>query len=530
MPKGYLALVLHAHLPYVRHPEDEGYLEERWLFEGITECYLPILSMLEGLHRDGVPCRLTISLSPTLISMLDDRLLQRRYIRHLKNLVDLAGREVQRTANQPEFRPVAEMYRDLYQRSLSDYKGKYGRDLVLAFKRFQDLGLIEVITCGATHGFLPLLELHPEAVKAQIGVAVDLYRRRFGRNPSGFWLPECAYTPGIDDYLAEHGIGYFFLETHGLTHADPAPRYSVFAPVRCKSGVAAFARDPECSKQVWSSIEGYPGDYSYREFHRDIGFDLDWDYVGPYLGTRGVRGHTGIKYYRITGPTDWKEPYRPGDARETAARHAGNFMFNRERQIEYLAPAMDRPPILVAPFDAELFGHWWFEGPMWLDFLVRKVAYDQDVFKLATPGDYLSWGYDLEQCTPSASTWGYQGYNDVWLDGSNQWIYRHLHAAQGRMINLVRQFPESEGVMRRALNQAARELLLAQASDWAFIMKAGTMVDYARKRFEDHIRRFTRLYEEITRGRIDQKWLGQVESVDNIFPDIDYRVYAPVGG
>ena len=169
-------------------------------------------------------------------------------------------------------------------------------------------------------------------------------------------------------------------------HSRPKPRYAMFAPILSPAGVAFFGRDLESSKQVWSSTEGYPGDYNYRDFYRDIGYDLDYDYVRPYLYS-DHRGHTGIKYYKITGKTDDKQPYCPKAALETAAVHAGNFMFNREKQVEYLCLHMDREPIIVAPYDAELFGHWWFEGPQWLEYLIRKVAFDQQTIKLGTPGN-----------------------------------------------------------------------------------------------------------------------------------------------
>jgi 1,4-alpha-glucan branching enzyme len=201
-------------------------------------------------------------------------------------------------------------------------------------------------------------------------------------------------------------------------------------------------------------------------------------------------------------------------------------MFNRERQIEYLASVMDRKPIVVAPYDAELFGHWWFEGPEWLDYLVRKVTYDQNVFELVTPGDYLNTYRRNQVSTPSLSSWGYKGYNEVWLEGSNDWIYRHLHKAAERMADLAKAYPSSDGLRRRALNQAARELLLAQSSDWAFIMKTGTVVPYAVRRTKEHLWRFTKLYEDIRRESIDEGWLSDIEYRNNIFPEIDYSVYA----
>ncbi len=296
--------------------------------------------------------------------------------------------------------------------------------------------------------------------------------------------------------------------------------------MHCPSGVAAFGRDPETTRQVWRSIEGYPGDFDYREFYRDIGYDLDFDTIKPYLPAGGIRANTGIKYYRITGKTEHKEPYVRSRALRKAAVHAANFLSNREKQVELLASGMDRLPVIVAPYDAELFGHWWFEGPDWLDRFVRLAAADRTTFRLLTPAEYLDLLPLNQVCVPAASSWGYNGYNEVWLNGSNDWIYPHLHRAAGLMTDLARQAPGARGVKRRALNQAARELLLAQSSDWAFILKAGPHAAYAVKRVRAHLARFLRLAHQIQDGQIDEGRLLQLEAGDCIFPELDYRVYA----
>ncbi len=301
MSKGYLCLVLHGHLPFVRHPEHENFLEEDWLYEAITETYVPLISVFEGLVSDGIDFRITMTLSPTLISMLSDSLLQERYLKHINKLIELSQKEMERTRWQDSFRRLAEMYFNRFSHARDTFQ-KYNCNLVLAFKKFQDLGKVEIITCGATHGFFPLMDVCRDSVRAQVKVAADHYEGVFGRRPRGIWLPECGFCPGHDEILREAQIRYFFTDSHGLLHGTPRPKYGVFAPVYCKgTGVAAFGRDLESSKQVWSSIEGYPGDYNYREFYRDIGFDLEFDYIKPYIHPDGVRINTGIKYYRITG-------------------------------------------------------------------------------------------------------------------------------------------------------------------------------------------------------------------------------------
>ncbi|GIX05981.1 MAG: glycoside hydrolase family protein [Candidatus Poribacteria bacterium] len=524
MAQGYVALVLHAHLPFVRHPEFPRFMEEDWLFEAITETYLPLLEVMEGLERDGVPFRLTMSLTPPLIAMLTDELLQKRYEAYLDARIELATNEMRRLRGSKEFYPLAEMYYGIFVRSRHRFTEQYGRNLVQAFRRFQDSGQLQILTCGATHGLLPLLQ-DRTIQRAQIHVAVEQYRRHFDRDPVGIWLPECAYVPGLDELLAEYGIRFFFLETIGILRADPPPVYGVYAPLYTPSGVAAFGRDPESSAQVWSKDSGYPGDYDYREFYRDIGFDLPLEYVGPYLHDRNVRHMLGIKYYRITGKTDEKATYHPGWARQKAELHAGNFLFNRTKQIEWLAQHMDRPPIVVAPYDAELFGHWWFEGPQFLDFFIRKVHREQDVVELITPAEYLDRHPVNQVAVPEISSWGANGTFEVWCNGTNDWIWPHLHQAGRRMKELAHRYPQAEGLLRRALNQAARELLLAQSSDWPFIMTMGTTVEYAVRRFRSHIARFTKLYEDIRNGEIDEPWLQEIERRDNIFPEIDYSIY-----
>lgn len=526
MNKGYLCLILHSHLPYVRHPEHEDFLEEDWLYEAITETYIPLIWVLEGLLRDSVDFRLTISLSPTLISMLQDELLQTRYLKHISRLIELAGKEVERTRWQPEFQSLALMYFNNFSKARQTFEN-YKRNIVIAFKNLQDLGKLEIITCGATHAYLPLMDVCKESVRAQIKVATSHYENVFGKKPQGIWLPECGYQPGQDEILKEAGIRYFFTDAHGILHGTPRPKYGVFAPIYCRgTGVACFGRDLESSKQVWSSIEGYPGDYYYREFYRDIGFDLDYEYIRPYIHPDGIRINTGIKYYRITGSEN-KEPYILHLAREKAAEHAGNFMFNREKQIEHLYSFMGKKPLIISPYDAELFGHWWYEGPLWIDFLFRKIYFDQKIIRLITPSEYLQENPRNQVLTPSLSSWGWKGYSEMWLQGPNDWVYRHLHSASRRMAELVKNFTplNPQGLIKRALNQALRELLLAQSSDWTFIMATSTHTSYAIRRTKEHLLRFNTLYEQLKADAVDPEWLAEIEFKDNLFPNIDYRVH-----
>ncbi|MBI5049358.1 MAG: DUF1957 domain-containing protein [Nitrospirae bacterium] len=525
MLTGYLCLVLHAHLPYIRHPEYEYFLEEHWFYEAVTETYIPLIETMENLLKDNIDFRLTVSLSPTLLEMLNDNLLQCRYQRYLTRKIELADKEIMRLRSDPEFLPVARMYKKKFEKIRSLYDTRYKKDIAGVFKRIQESGKVEIITTAATHGFLPNLSVNPESVKAQVHAAADCYRRNFGRSPHGMWIPECGYYHGLDDILKEAGITYFFLDTHGLIFGRPAPKYGTYLPARCPSGVVAFGRDADSAKEVWSSVEGYPGDYNYREYYRDIGFDLPLEYVKPYIHPDGIRINTGMKYYRITGKTHDKKPYKKKMAIEKAKEHADKFISNRARQIKYIAGLFDIRPVITATYDAELFGHWWFEGTYWLDFLIRKIASDSKTIKLITPSEYLNLNTALQTVMPTQSSWGWKGYSEVWLNDSNEWIYPHLHKAAGRMAELAREYPCASGILLRALNQAARELLLAQSSDWAFIMKMKTAVDYAKKRNKEHLERFDVLYNSIKNGLIDEGWLSSIERKDNIFKEIDYKIY-----
>jgi 1,4-alpha-glucan branching enzyme len=275
---------------------------------------------------------------------------------------------------------------------------------------------------------------------------------------------------------------------------------------------------------------GYPGDPAYRDFYRDIGFDLSLEYLQPFLGADGHRKFTGLKYHRITGrAAAEKEVYKREWAMAAVEAHAAHFAAQRALQLGELRTAMNVPPIVVSPFDAELFGHWWFEGVEWLDRFIRKAVAAQQEFSFTTPSRYLEQNETLQLVTPSPSSWGNKGYWEVWLDDANSWIYPHLHAAAARMTELARIYAERDPLppfVDRALAQMARELLLAQSSDWAFLMKTGTARQYATKRTKDHVLRFTRLYDQVRAELVDPAFLENCEWRDNLFPKLDWRVYA----
>ena len=469
-----------------------------------------------------------MSMTPPLLSMLDNKLLQQKYINYLENLIELSEKEIKRTTFNEKMNNLSKYYYERYSEDLKLFRDEFKCDLISQFKHFQDIGVLEIITCGATHGYFPILYVNEKTVRAQIAVGVQTYERYFGKKPRGIWLPECGYVPEADKYLREFGVDYAIVESHGVLYANPTPVYGTLAPIVSPQGFTVFGRDMESSRQVWSSINGYPGDYNYRDFYRDIGYEADYDYIKPYIAHNGVRVHTGIKYHRITGDTDNKDIYDIQWAKDSAERQAGHFLNSRTEQIENASHYMNKPPIVLCPYDAELYGHWWYEGPYWLYILFKKIYYDECNFELITPSEYMDKYPEIQQCQPCRSSWGANGYSEVWLNPSNDYAHKHLHTAGDRMCELAYKFRDSYGILNnldnqikelkkekkpitsitssskyrntklqvRALNQAARELLLAQSSDWLFIITNNTMVDYAHRRIKDHIGRFTRLYKD----------------------------------
>ncbi|MBF0458361.1 MAG: DUF1957 domain-containing protein [Nitrospirae bacterium] len=532
MIKGYWLPVLHCHLPFVKHPEYDYFLEEHWLFEALFETYLPLLMRLKRFEADGVDFRLTVSLSPPLVEMLVDEYLMGLFIRYMDRLTELSQKEMNRVKNDSGMLNVAEFYNKRFIEIRTFFTGELNGNVLNGYKHFSDKGRLEIITCGATHGFLPLLRANPRAVEAQIAIATQCHYEHFGKAAAGIWLPECAYYEGLDEILKKYGIKYFFLESHGVNNAVPKPKFSVYSAVNTLNGLAVFARDPETSKQVWSSMSGYPGDPDYRDFYRDIGYDLEMDYIKPYVSPDGNRVFTGLKYYKITGKTENKLPYDPVAAFNKTKIHAGHFCSSRYTQAEALSSAMDRPPLMVSPYDAELFGHWWFEGPDFLYHVLLKLQRDK-IIKPVTPSEYLSYHPMNQTVAPSPSSWGENGYYEVWLNNDNGWIYRHLHFMAGAMEKIADEYydmpddaQETNALNKRVLNQMVRELLLAQSSDWAFLITQATATEYSLKRTKEHISNFNALLGSFKSDTVNIDFLKWLEYKNSIFKNLDFRVFS----
>jgi 1,4-alpha-glucan branching enzyme len=520
--EGCLALILHAHLPWVRHPEHPRFLEETWLYEAIAECYLPLLRVIEGWDRDRVDWRLTLTLTPTLCAMLRDPLLQSRAAHYIEERCDLAAAETIRTRLQPDWHAVARFHEVLFRERRRHFAELSG-DLVGAFGRWARTGRLEILTCAATHALLPLLVEEPGSLRAQLAVAVAEHQRNFGCAPRGIWLPECAWCPELEPFLRAAGLHWFVAETGGILLGEPRPRAGIFAPAISPAGIAAFGRDPASARQVWSRHGGYPGDPRYREFHRDLAHDAEWSYVAPYLPGVDQRVFTGLKYHRVTGPGLDKALYDRAAAMEAVAGHAAHFLTMRREQMREAAPWLGAPPLIVAPYDAELFGHWWFEGPEFLDAVMRGAA--GAGIRATHPADLLGRFPVQQRLMPATSSWGEGGHLAVWLDESNAWMQPALRKAGREMTALARRVESRppSAPRHRIVTAAARQLLLAQASDWPFLVKMGTAAAYGERRVHEHLARFDAL-AAMAAGEI-----GHFEEHDPIFPEIDVGPWRGTG-
>lgn len=524
--KGQLGIILHAHLPYVRHIDYPRFLEEDWLFESISETYLPMLRMFHRLRREHIPFHLTLTLSPTLCAMLSDVALQNRFITYLEQRKELGEKEIERCKTEaPDCIPLAQMYYELAVKNLDDFCNTYACNILEQFRQLELSGHLDLITTAATHAYLPVYKDYPVAVNAQVEIAIQSHLNYFKRTPKGFWLPECGYYPGVEEHLAKHNISWFQVASQAFLLADKPATYGNYSPAYCPNGVAAFPRDYGLTSLVWSSTEGYPANPVYREFYRDIGYDLPLEYIRPYIHEPDVRVFTGYKYWAITGKDGEKQLYDPATAKEKVQVHADNFIYEVTRKKQWLNSQIDRDPYFTVAFDAELFGHWWFEGVDWLEAVIRSAASSSDV-ELVTPDEYLLPEPKLQTLQPAFSSWGEGGYSAVWIDGSNAWIYRHIHKAIERMEELAQRFPGQQSLKQRFLNQAAREVLLSMASDWPFILHNKTSVGYAEGRLREHLGNFNLVYENMCRNAVNTEWLVRTEKRNVVFADIDYNIFS----
>lgn len=530
-----------------------------WIHESAAECYLPILHALERLHREGIRPRWTINMTPILAEQLEDPAFQSGFVEYCQEKIDAAIDDAGRFEKEGPLwmQGLAAMWQRHYTQALVEFKHQWGRSIIEGFRHFQEEGCIEVITCAATHGYLPLLGTE-ESVRAQVRLGVETYKKHFGRQPRGIWLPECAYRPGyewkppvgegksflragVDEILAENGIEYFFVDSHMIRGGEPLGTYagkfpqlaemfarsqqfftpppearSEYEPYRLPSGVAVFARDPQTTVKVWSGEHGYPGDPHYLEFHKQL-----------YPGR--------LKYWRISEDKQdlgKKQPYDPWAAFERLSGHAEDMVVTLKETLAAYRGATGREGIVTSMYDTELFGHWWFEGPEFLYELGRHVAADPDL-ECVSASEVLDSGVVRGTITLPEGSWGEGGYHYVWLNDGNLWTWEKLLPAERRMRELSSRL--ANGPAREIVVQAGRELLLAEASDWQFLISTFSARDYAEIRFADHIDRFHRLAdlaEAVHAGgelsAADATFIEECESKDTPFATLDPTLWSPI--
>lgn len=555
MSNGAFTFVLHSHLPYAREAGMWPHGEE-WVHEAISETYLPLLNALYDLQEEGTEYRITVSVTPILAEQLGDPLIVEHFETYAEERSSWAAADVERFADAGDERmeSLATFYRDWYGNSLKVFRNRYDRDILGALRKLQDEGLVEISTSAATHGYLPLLS-RDSSIVGQLRTGIRSYEKAFGRKPTAIWLPECAYRParpssahedgiarpGIETYLKEQGIKVFFSETHtveggrpvgksageaigpygevyrhfDVTPSDdlqhePGTTYKAYWVGDAAGDVAVLARNNRTGQQVWSGSFGYPGDAAYREFHRK-------DSV------------SGMQYWAIGEPgTDLgdKPLYDPKVAQERVASHADHFAHLVADLLREYKEEAGKPGVIASNYDTELFGHWWFEGVDWLKHVLRRLAENGDV-------DLLSATEIVEEYEPDRvaelpeSSWGAGGNHFTWMNDETSWMWPVIHDAEMRMESLVEAFPDAFGDQKRALNQAARELLLLQSSDWPFLVTTGQAKEYATKRFNEHVERFNEMAtiaedgDSIGHDALER--LSLLEQQDNPFEGIDYH-------
>ena len=510
---GNLAIVLHAHLPYVRKNEKNS-LEEDWFFQAVLECYIPLIRVLEeSIKLEPNNTKLTISLSPTLISLFQSSELQGKFPEWIKTRIKLLNElpEEQKKAAQFLLKNLADQL---------IYWEKYSGEILNRFQYLLDCGCLDIITCAATHGYLPILRENPETVIGQIKTAIRHHQNTFNVKPLGIWLPECAYYENLDKILSQCGIRYAVLDGHGILNSKPRPRYGVYAPICSKNGVAFFGRDSQSTLPVWSAKDGFPGDPLYREYHKDLGWELPLTKLKDY-GIKSKRP-LGLKFYRITNnstPLGEKDFYKENLAKKKAEEHAAVYLSRRSEQLKMLSFDCKFNPILIAPFDAELFGHWWYEGPIFLKNIFKNSK--NHLIKLTHLREILSLSPQIQVCEPSPSSWGQGGFHNYWINDTNAWVVPEITKAGSTFVEVNSRNIEDE-LSNRVLMQAARELLLSESSDWSFILRAGTTTELAKERIERHLSRFWKLVKSLNKDeQIDLSYLETIEKEDKIFPNIN---------
>jgi 1,4-alpha-glucan branching enzyme len=526
MVLGYFGLVLHGHIPWCKK-SGVWPAGEEWLMEAMAESYIPFLNIMRALKNEGIKTAVTINITPILAEQLADEYMKQRFSEYMDNLIARAQNDISRFNNQPIKKEIAEFHLNRLKQVLDTFYHNYYRDLLGTFKWLQEEGMIELITCAATHGFLPLFE-SDSGIFSQIQTAVDTHKKYFGRHPKGIWLPECAYRPkefrngkvreSLDYWLNNSGIEYFFVDTHGILDAELLEEKNSFGlTAKCgynlETGVSVFGRNKKTSRQVWDSEIGYPGDESYREFHKKD-------------------NESGLHYWRITEKDvdkEHKELYDSKIAQEKVESHSLHFVSIVAEELKKFSEEFNTKGIIVSPYDFELYGHWWMEGIDWLKAIFKLINKNENV-EMITFSEYISKYKDqFSTIKMGKSSWGKGGYFEVWQNPEHGWIWPYINSSIKDFENILADTSNPGNWGIDILEQTARELLLMEGSDWPFLLYTKQAKEYANKRFHHHHQRFNKLIWQAKnlneRNRISKEELMYIKDIDSCFQDLNIEYF-----
>ena len=524
------SLILLAHHPFVGLPRGERRCHRRNsgfrqaeipFFEAVSQTYLPLLQLFFRLEQHRVPFRLGMVFSPVLCSMLQDECLLLGYQDYLDKRIEFGRKEVERSSQDPGLQALARYYYEEDVERRIFFTEYCERDILAMFRRFQKKGRLEILTTAASYAFLPLYASIPEGVRPQIEAAVVSHRRIFGKSPQGFWLPELGWSGELEEVLSSYGFSYTVTDAHAFVLGVPPARKGIFYPVKSASGFIFLGRDAQARCEITSFLDV---ETAYQRHYTDAGFELSIKALRPFVGERGSRCSTGYRYRRL----EQKETfYDPEKACDQAREHARHFLAARISRLEEATSYMKEAPLCLCALNAGDFGQDWYEGTAFLEALFREIA-GSGQLNLAAPGEYIHGlnAASLEVGSPAYSSWEENGYAGAWLDATNDWIYRHIFRAIERMIDLAERFPNDTGLKERALNQAARELLLVQGSDWPKMLYRGICPAYAQGQIEEALRNFTTIFEALGSNHLSTGWLTDLERRHQVFQHINFRVFS----
>ncbi|MDR0496311.1 MAG: DUF1957 domain-containing protein [Treponema sp.] len=546
-----ISFILNGHAPFIRHPELSNPSQEIWLFESISDTYIPLLEVFDRLDRELIPFRMGLALSPVLCHMLGDELLVQRYLEYTEKQIAFGASELERTADNPELNSLVKFFYDRVVEKKTFFSERHENNILKGFDYFQKKGRLEILTTAATNAYLPFYTSYPEAIRSQFEVSIASYRSSFGRVPQGFWLPELGWKDDLDSWLRVYNFSYTVVDTHALIFARPFAEKGSFYPARTSQGIVVLGRDFHAAENIAEIVK----DPVFRNNYRDQGFELPSERVELFLGPQGSRTGTGYKYWaagenpplpktevKPKAETTRNQPpnktegspvplgnnvlYNPGMALDNAKNYACAFLDSVILRLKSASDLFDGSALSLCAFEADSFGRFWYEGPEFIEALFREGIKNEEI-QFMTPSEYYCKleSASFQQLTPEFSSWGTNGYAETWLDASNDWMYRHAMRALDRMVEIVERFPDTTGLKERALNQAAREILLSISSDWSKMLYKQENADYARSRIESSLRNFTTIYEALGSNYISTEWLTQLERRNNIFPNINYRVF-----